>query len=155
MGVFERLGKLPDDMQALIDVKIFALLAQQEVESNCLSIMIKYQGWAEFGLLVVTNFQDTGVINPLQDLKLSCCMPNEGLACLFCCCGSKSVDPHAAAHGLDADVLTFPILEVLPFTDNSAKLIFADAAMLVRLPYPGIYHRSRKCACLLVIDPPR
>ena len=52
-------------------------------------------------------------------------------------------------------MLTFPILEVLPFTDNSAKLIFADAAMLIRLPYPGIYHRSRKCACLLVIDPPR
>jgi hypothetical protein len=34
-------------------------------------------------------------------------------------------------------VLTLPILEVLSFTDNSAKLIFTNAAMFVRLSYPG------------------
>ena len=82
-------------------------------------------------------------------------MPNEGFAPLFRCRGGECVDPDAATHRLDADVSTFPILEVLPFTDNSAKLIFANAAMLVRLPDPGIDHRSRKRARLLVIDPPR
>ena len=43
-------------------------------------------------------------------------------------------------------------IHALPMT---AELIFADAAMLVRLPYPGIYQRSRKCGYLLVIDAPR
>src|ERR1700730_2106179 len=93
MGVFERFGKLPDDMQALVDVQIFAMLPQQEVESNCPSIMIKYQGRAEFGLLVVTNFHNAGMIYPLQDLKFSCRMPSEDLTRLFCCCGGEGVDP--------------------------------------------------------------
>src|SRR4051812_3500773 len=112
MGVFECFGKLPDNMQALVDVQIFALLPQQEVETNCLSIMIKYQGRAEFGLLVVTNFQDAGVIYALQNLKLSCRMPNEGLAGLFGCWRGESVDPNATTYGLNADVCAFPILKV-------------------------------------------
>ena len=153
MSVFECFGKLPDKMQALVDVQVSAMIPQQEIESNRLCIMIKDQSRAELGFLVITNLQDARMIDTLEDLELSRRMPNQCLPRLIRCCGGKRIDSDAATHRFDADVSTFPILKVFPFANDCAELILANTPVLVRLPDACIHQGPAK-ACAPAGDRP-
>ena len=107
------------------------MVAQQVIQAHGLGVVIEDQRRAEFGLLVVLDLQDAGVVDAFEDLELA-----SGLA--YACGtglggggGSDRVDADAAMNRVDADVLGFPVLEPFTLGQQLAQSVVAHLAVLV------------------------
>ena len=108
-----------------------AAVAQQVVQAHGLGVVIEDQCRAEFGLLVVLDLQDAGMVDAFEDLELAPRLANARGADLGAGGGGDGVDAHAAVHRVDADVLGFPVLKALTLGQQLAEPVVAHLAVLV------------------------
>ena len=80
VGVFQSLGNVAHQLQALVNRELRATVAQQVIEPLGLGVVVKHQRGPHFSLFVVVDFQDARVADALQDLKLTSRLANTGCA---------------------------------------------------------------------------
>ena len=131
VGVFQRLGDVAHQLQALRDRKVLAVVAQQVIESHGLGVVIEDQRRAEFGLLVVFDFQDARMVDAFEDFELPACLANARGADLRARGRCDRVNTNPAVHRVDADVLGFPVLKTFTLGQQLAQPVIAHLSVLV------------------------
>jgi hypothetical protein len=152
VGVLQRLRDVAHQLQALRDREVLAVVAQQVIQAYGLGVVIEDQGRAEFGLLVVLDLQDAGVVDAFEDLELAARLANARGADLRARRGGHRVDAHPAVHRVDADVLGFPVLETFTFGQQLAEAVVAHLTVLVGGADAGLGEPARDGASLLRVD---
>ena len=152
VGVLQGLGEVAHDLEALVDAEKLAHLAQKEVETDRLGVVVEDERWPEFGVLVVLDLDDAGVVNAFEDLKLALRLADQRLAGIGGGGSGHGVDANAPADGVHRGVRAFPVLVRGAFRQQRAELVVADLAVLVRRADASFSHGSGQHAGVLLVD---
>ena len=79
VGVLERLGDLPQQAEAQVDVEALAVLEQEVVEAHGRRVVLEDERGAELVLVVVDRAEDARVLDALEDLELALGGPRQHL----------------------------------------------------------------------------
>ena len=150
--VLQRLGNVAHELQALRDGAPRAVVTQQVIQAHSLGVVVEHERWAQLGFFVVLDLQDARVVDAFEHLEFAACLAHARCASLRAGGGGHGVDAHAAVHGLDGDVVGFPILEAFAFGQQRAELVIADLAVFVGGSNAGLVEAARDGAGLLCID---
>ena len=136
VGILEGFRQLPKDGQPLVGVELSALLAQQEIESSALRVVVEKQGRAEFAFLEIAHLEDAGMIHALENLELARRLPHQRLPGVNGRRQGVAINPDATAD-TGRNVLSRPVLIILALLNEGAQLIVSDAPVFVGWAHAG------------------
>jgi hypothetical protein len=119
MGILQRFGDLAHQVKTGSDTQRLSTVAQEPVEALGLGVVLKDQGRTALVLVQVEGFENTRMVDALQQPKLPLCRLASRTAAEFCRLQGLRVDAHASCDLREPDVGCFPVLIGCSFPEQA------------------------------------